>query len=889
MKTFFTTILISLSFFVFSQQPGGGNCSDAAPICTDSIYNFPCQTDTFSESGPDYGCLGSQPNPAWYYLEIATAGDLNLHLTAGSDIDFIIWGPFSDIECDPEQLQDFNEVDCSYLPLNDEYPVINGAHVGQVYMMLITNYSNVPQNFNLTQSDGSGSTDCSIVIPQCSVNAGEDQIVCLNDITTLQATGTVSNIIGNYSFAWSPNGSFINDSTISIIANQSPQSYIVTLTIDGVCEATDTVIVTNFPELTINLTQQDISCYGVCDGISTVNIMTGTPPYTYLWDGFFNGQEIRNLCSGIHNVQVTDLNGCIATGSVNIQSPSEMIYTLDTIINPLCFGDNNGSFVCEVSNGVSPYTYAVNSLSYQTGVFNNLSEGSYYLTITDNNGCILEKTIILTQNTQLVLSETVHDNLCFGDNNGSYYLNTIGGVPPYTYYNDINEVVTDSASLMPSGIYYIKVVDSYNCFTDITLYIDEPTKLVSTINPTYNICYGSSVNLVSSTTGGVSPYTIIWDNNEHTNSITVQPLDTTIYYYNITDNNGCLFGPVFTQVNPTTEIILNVTVSDEIVCPGDYVTINYNIIGGIQPYTVKLDGNIINTDSITVYPTINSIYKIEAVDFCNNMTYENIPLSNYTTPLVSFTSNKINGCQPLIVKFNETINQENIQSYQWNFGNAKYSYEQNPNITFYESGVYDVELIVKTNDGCILSNIYNDMIKVYPLPEARFSFNPHVTDILNNDIEFINNSEGHETSYWFFGDGESSNIENPIHYFMSSDIFKTELKVISHYGCVDSVTNMIYIDDIYRIYIPTDFTPDGDNINDLFIIKGYNISDTNYSFYVYNRWGELIFESHSILKSWDGKFENAYVQNGLYFYILKFNDIATKISHEVSGKITVIR
>ena len=169
-------VLTVLSFYSFSQ--GGVVCAEMAPICTDVGLNFTAnagidQAGT-TDPGNDYDCLISQPNPTWYYFQIATDGDIIMELSADQDIDYAIWGPFSTLSvaqsaCNsmgdqsPPNPDNGNIVDCSFSPTEVETPIITGAITGEVYVMLITNYAGVVQDIALSQTGGTGSTDCNIV------------------------------------------------------------------------------------------------------------------------------------------------------------------------------------------------------------------------------------------------------------------------------------------------------------------------------------------------------------------------------------------------------------------------------------------------------------------------------------------------------------------------------------------------------------------------------------------------------------------------------------------------------------------------------------------------------------------------------------------------------
>lgn len=176
-------LLVTLAFpFSMVAQPPNTVCGDMQPICTNAGLNFTAQANganvITSEPGNNYSCLGYSPNPSWYYFEISTAGNIDMSLTAPTDIDFIIWGPFTDLPTAQSQCGNLgdggtgqNVIDCSYSGTNMETPSIPSAQVGEVYVMLITNYANNVQDLELTQTGGTGATDCSI-IPPCQSDAG---------------------------------------------------------------------------------------------------------------------------------------------------------------------------------------------------------------------------------------------------------------------------------------------------------------------------------------------------------------------------------------------------------------------------------------------------------------------------------------------------------------------------------------------------------------------------------------------------------------------------------------------------------------------------------------------------------------------------------------------
>ena len=205
-KIIFVLNIVFVCFFARSQ--GGINCSGMAPICTDVGLNFTANADgqeaSLTDPGNNYDCLIGQPNPTWYYFQIATDGNIEMELAAAFDIDFAIWGPFSSLSvaqaaCGslgnqiPPDPNNGNLVDCSFSVAAVENPVITAAVTGEVYVMLITNFAGMVQNITLTQTGGTGSTDCDIVInPPCSISALNTTISgCDFTTNSYEITGSV--------------------------------------------------------------------------------------------------------------------------------------------------------------------------------------------------------------------------------------------------------------------------------------------------------------------------------------------------------------------------------------------------------------------------------------------------------------------------------------------------------------------------------------------------------------------------------------------------------------------------------------------------------------------------------------------------------------------------
>lgn len=203
-----------LSFTAFSQ---GTSCAQATPFCAPpgATVTFPNSTNNTAQTGPYYGCLGSEPNPAWFYFKTTVAGnyvfDLSQYNTSGTtllDVDFICWGPYTDPLLACNNLDAAHDVSCSFSASATETCVVNGAPAGQYYIVLITNYSNQPGNINFGLTSNSPPTDCSITCPSVLSGPGIVNSPTNGTVAAVPLPATVSCTTGLLSMYASNNTPF---------------------------------------------------------------------------------------------------------------------------------------------------------------------------------------------------------------------------------------------------------------------------------------------------------------------------------------------------------------------------------------------------------------------------------------------------------------------------------------------------------------------------------------------------------------------------------------------------------------------------------------------------------------------------------------------------------
>lgn len=291
LKLYFFSCLVFIASQLYSQV--SSNCATPTPFCTGQTMNFPASTNAGSApAGPNYGCLGSQPNPAWFFMQIANTGSMSIAMAATNDIDFICWGPFSSLAGSCNSLTASNIQSCSYSGSPTETCTISNAIAGQFYLLLITNFSNSTQNITFNQSNagnaGAATTNCGFV---CVVTPTISGHVCVGQSVTLSLAAGTSTSINSYT--WSGPGSFsstqatnvinnvTSNSTYSVVASNS--AMINGVPYSGTCQAAVTVSVTQYPTFSLSPSSASV-CQGSFLNASVIFTPASNPAnYFYSW------------------------------------------------------------------------------------------------------------------------------------------------------------------------------------------------------------------------------------------------------------------------------------------------------------------------------------------------------------------------------------------------------------------------------------------------------------------------------------------------------------------------------------------------------------------------------------------------------------------------------
>lgn len=281
--------------------------------------------------------------------------------------------------------------------------------------------------------------------------------------------------------------------------------------------------------------------------------------------------------------------------------------------------------------------------------------------------------------------------------------------------------------------------------------------------------------------------------------------------------------------------------------------------------------------------TYNVSLVLTDTSYCNGPDTFKIVMRVAPNVKAQFETNP-NGCVPHPAEFTNTS--EAGQSFYWTFGDGSpVVNEFSPVHEYTTPGTYTVKLVVVDSMTCNFIDSVSHTITVYDRPTAGFTFSP-LQPLENTPTTFTNTSLNAIRYRWNFGDGDTSNLTNPTHQYNATATFDVSLIAFNQYGCTDTAYSPVSAIVSPLVSVPSAFTPNGDGVNDKVFVRGYAISKI--MFRIYNRWGQIVFQTADRTQGWDGKFKGALQPMDAYAYTLEveFSD-GTKASKK--GDITLLR
>ncbi len=424
-----------------------------------------------------------------------------------------------------------------------------------------------------------------------------------------------------------------------------------------------------------------------------------------------------------------------------------------------------------------------------------------------------------------------------------------------------------------------------------------PTTMNITVNPipTVNVssnspvCVGFPINLTANTVAGG---TYDWSGPAAFDSNLEDPTIASAtannggnYSLNITDANGCTgTGTTAVTVNGAVVPVLT-PVGPFCAEDTDPVTLTADISGGT--WTGNGVVNAVGTFIPSVAGAGTHTLTYTHTQGCGGTNSMNIVVNN--APPSGFTANVTSGCPPLTVTFTSDPGMEGAL---WDFGSGTpVNSVGMATHTFSSSGTYTVSL-TNTLNGCSSTTTMTDYITVFPAPDASFTTNTTQLSQLNTTVHFENNSSNATTYSWDFGDGSATSAAvNPTHeYPIDPGSYVVTLTATNEGGCTDVAYLTIIVEEDQIIYVPNSFTPDGDEYNNSFqpvLSEGFDLN--SYTLLLFNRWGEIVFESMDPAAGWDGTYHGKPVPQGTYTWTIRVKNKSNDKFNTYSGHLTVIR
>ncbi|MEM6967198.1 MAG: gliding motility-associated C-terminal domain-containing protein, partial [Bacteroidota bacterium] len=260
-------------------------------------------------------------------------------------------------------------------------------------------------------------------------------------------------------------------------------------------------------------------------------------------------------------------------------------------------------------------------------------------------------------------------------------------------------------------------------------------------------------------------------------------------------------------------------------------------------------------------------------------------------PLIIIEPSSFTGCAPVDIFFNNLSTPiDDTYTIEWDFGDGGFGDAISPDYTYQEPGTYDINVGITSPIGCFTERFFPSLIKVDSFPVADFTFGPDRITNFEPEVNFFDNSIRDVQWKWNFNDEGFSFQENPSFIFADTGQQVVELVVFTEAGCTDTIQKVVDVIPEVRYFLPNAFTPNDDTVNDEFKAVGFYRGMKDYKFAIWNRWGELVFETSDPDEGWDGRTQNGNVKMpaGVYVCLVSYRT-PRGVPQEVQGYITLIK
>ncbi|HHJ10442.1 MAG TPA: T9SS type B sorting domain-containing protein, partial [Bacteroidetes bacterium] len=315
------------------------------------------------------------------------------------------------------------------------------------------------------------------------------------------------------------------------------------------------------------------------NGAIDLTVTGGTTPYTFSWSNGAASEDLSGLSGGNYTVNITDANGCTTSATYTVNEPAALAASA-SVTDVDCNGNANGAIDLTVTGGTTPYTFSWSN-GQTSEDLSSIPAGEYTVLVTDANGCQKDTSFSVTEPEAIVITATITDVMCHGENNGIIDVTVSGGISPYTYNWSTGEATEDLSGLS-AGSYTLNVTDGNGCRESSSFTISEPDSLSLSASVTDAVCHGDNNGSIDlSVTGGTSPYSFVWDNGATSEDISGLTAGT--YKVAVSDANAC-HSNISVTVSEPDQLTVSSTITDA-ECPDmPDGSIQLSADGGTSPY-----------------------------------------------------------------------------------------------------------------------------------------------------------------------------------------------------------------------------------------------------------------------------------------------------------------
>ena len=690
--------------------------------------------------------------------------------------------------------------------------------------------------------------------------------------TATNGSITINTTAGTAPFTFQLDGGTIQSGTSPFtFSNITSGSHTVVIRDNLGCQLTRTITVAAGPAITASFNAAATTCEGAVNGTLTVTPSSGTAPFQFSIDGgpFTAGAvpyTFTGLSSGNHSLLVKDAIGCISNPSIVSVATGPALTTTASSTPVLCNGGNTGTLtVVAPTVGTAPYQYSLDGVTWQSSnQFTGVPAGTHTIRFRESAGCQGTTSVVVTEPTAVVTTTNTVPVICNGESNGILTINTAGGTAPYQFSVDATNWQSATTFNLAAGAYTLSIKDANNCITTAPITITEPAALTATVTTSNASCNGGNDGGLSITaSGGNGTYSYSIDGGVNWQNSGTYNVAPGTYSVSVKDALNCIY--TTTAVVGLTNDLTFTPQTDVTICESRSTQLNV-VSNGLQyDWTPATGLSAVNISNPIASPITTTQY-IVTITLGRCVTRDTVVVRVNAAPIPDAGSDRV-----ICYGQSVTLQGSGGTVYQW----APSTYLNNaslPNaISTPDRDIFYVLSILSDANGC--AGLTTDTVRIHVTPPIQVLTYPADTIGYPGDqftLLAVPNDPDVTFYTWTPSVGLSNTlVPNPTVTIgaIGSDVrYKVVASTIA--GCKGEAFVNVRVYKGPDIYVPTGFTPNGDGKNDKFTPFPVGMKSYNY-FRVFNRWGQIVFQTKKMNDGWDGTIGGQLQPEGIYIWMIE--------------------